>query len=67
MNQDLEKIEEAITKSSVWESFIDFISIDLYVNEAGTIKITVGFLLLVCVFFILTNVVLSLVKRLVTQ
>ena len=67
MNQDLEKIEEAITKSSVWESFIDFISIDLYVNEAGTIKITVGFLLLVCVFFILTNVVLSLVKRLVTR
>lgn len=67
MNQNLEKIEETITKSSIWGNFIDFIKIDLYENDAGTIKITVGFLLLLCVFFILTNVILSLVKRLITR
>ena len=66
MNQNLEKIEETMTKSSVWEGFFNFIETNLYVNEASTIKITVGFLLLVCIFFILTNIVLSLVKRLVT-
>lgn len=66
MNQNLEIIEETITKSSIWENFIDFTNINLYVNEAGTIKITVGFLLLVCIFFILTNIILSLIKRLVT-
>ncbi|MDO5977576.1 mechanosensitive ion channel family protein [Flavivirga spongiicola] len=67
MNQNLEKIEETITKSSIWESFMDFIDFILYENEAETIKITVGFFLLVCVFFILTNIILSLVKRLVTR
>ena len=65
MSQNLEKIEETITKNSVWEKLINFIEIDLYVNEAGTIKITVGFVLLVCIFFILTNVLLSLAKRLI--
>ncbi|WP_303315814.1 mechanosensitive ion channel domain-containing protein [Flavivirga abyssicola] len=67
MNQNLENIEETITKSSIWENFTDFIGIHLYSNEAGTINITVGFLLLVCIFFVLTNVVLSLVKRLITR
>ncbi|MDO5989431.1 mechanosensitive ion channel [Flavivirga amylovorans] len=63
----MEDIEETITKSSIWENFIDFTGISLYTNEAETIKITVGFLLLVCVFFVLTNVVLSLIKRLITR
>ncbi|GAA3599180.1 hypothetical protein GCM10022396_15580 [Flavivirga amylovorans] len=67
MNQNMEDIEETITKSSIWENFIDFTGISLYTNEAETIKITVGFLLLVCVFFVLTNVVLSLIKRLITR
>lgn len=67
MNQHLETIEEAITESSIWEKIIEFISIDLYTNESETIKITVGFLLLVCVFFILTNIILSFAKRLITR
>ncbi|MDO5969939.1 mechanosensitive ion channel [Flavivirga aquimarina] len=67
MYQDLEDIEETITKSSIWEVFTDFTRIALYENEAATIKITVGFLLLVCIFFILTNVVLSFINKLVTR
>ncbi|GAA3618466.1 mechanosensitive ion channel family protein [Flavivirga jejuensis] len=66
MNQHLEKIEEAITDNSIWETIVNFVRIDLYTNEAGSIKITVGFVLLVSVFFILTNIVLSFVKRLIT-
>lgn len=67
MSQDLEKIEETITQSSIWENFVDFTRLDLYTNEANTIKITVGFLLLVCIFFILTKLALSLVNKLVTR
>ena len=67
MNQNLEKIEEVIVESSIWEKFVSFINVDLYSNDSDTIKITVGFVLLVGISFILTNVVLSLVKRVVTR
>ncbi len=67
MNQNLEDIEETITKSSIWENIIDFTRLHLYENEAGTIKITVGFLIIVCIFFVLTNVLLRFSKKLMTR
>ncbi|GAA4237696.1 hypothetical protein GCM10022291_25300 [Postechiella marina] len=67
MIQNIDKIEEAITESSIWGRFVDFSNIQLYVNDDKTIKITIGFVLLVCVFFLLTNVILTLVKRIFTR
>ncbi|MFY0714827.1 mechanosensitive ion channel [Seonamhaeicola sp. NFXS20] len=67
MTQKIEKIEEVINESSFFEEVVKFINIKLYENEAGTIVITIGFVLLVFISFILTNIILSLFRRMVTR
>ncbi|WP_170309843.1 mechanosensitive ion channel family protein [Seonamhaeicola maritimus] len=67
MIQEIKKIEEKISESSLLESFIDFANTELYKNESGTIMITIGFVLLVLTSFILTNILLSLIRRVVTR
>lgn len=63
MSQHLEIIEEAIVESSIWNKFIDFTSIQLYANSDNTIKITIGFIIVVFIFFLFTHVILGIVKR----
>lgn len=67
MTQKIEKIEEVINENSFFEEVVKFINIKLYENEAGTIVITIGFVLLVFISFILTNIILSLFRRMVTR
>lgn len=67
MTQKIEKIEEVINESSFFEEVVKFINIKLYENEVGTIVITIGFVLLVFISFILTNIILSLFRRMVTR
>ncbi|AUP81030.1 mechanosensitive ion channel family protein [Flavivirga eckloniae] len=67
IEEEAKTVKETITESTIWENFVDFIGIELIENEAGTIKITVGFLLAVTVVYILTNVILSFAKRLITR
>lgn len=63
MSQHLEIIEEAIVESSIWNKFIDFTNIQLYVNSDNTIKITIGFIMIVFIFFLFTHVILGIIKR----
>lgn len=64
MSQHLEIIEEAIVESSLWSKFTNFTSIELYANNDGTIMITIGFVIIVFIFFLLTHIILNIVKRL---
>lgn len=71
MNQDLDKIEEAITESSLWEKFIEFLNYKLYVltdnqdNITGILK--VKYVLLVLLILILTTYLLHWIRSLVTR
>lgn len=64
MSQHLEIIEEAIVESSLWSKFTNFTNIELYANNDGNIIITIGFVIFVFIFFLLTHIILNIVKRL---
>ena len=63
----IDKIEDAIIDSSIWEQFIKILKIELYHNSDNTIKVTVGLLLVVAVILILTTLVLAVFKRLLSR
>tara|TARA_R110002049_G_scaffold168526_2_gene335059 strand:- start:1997 stop:2899 length:903 start_codon:yes stop_codon:yes gene_type:complete len=71
MSQDLEKIEEAITDSTLWEKFIEFLNYRLFTftdnqeNITGVLK--VKYILLVLLIFILTTYLLRWIRKLVTR
>ena len=67
MQSQLNEIEEIVKESSIWETIVDFLGTVIYVNEAKTIEITIGLVLLVVIIFIVTTVILSFVKRLYTR
>ena len=67
VGEKLDKIEDAITESSIWEQFIKFLEIQLYQNEADTIRITVGLLMVVGVVLIITTLILAMIKRLLSR
>lgn len=67
VGEKLDKIEDAITESSIWEQFIKFLEIQLYQNEADTIRITVGLLMVVGVVLIITTLILGMIKRLLSR
>lgn len=67
MQSQLNDIEDIVKESSIWESFVDFLGTVLYVNEDKTIKITIGLILLVFVIYLVTTVVLNILKRLFTR
>lgn len=64
MQSELNKISDAITETSAWEKIIDFLEYCLYENDAKTIKVKVGTLLLISIILIITSIVLLLLKRL---
>ncbi|GAA4976884.1 mechanosensitive ion channel family protein [Algibacter aquimarinus] len=73
MIQDLEKIEDAITESSIWENFIEFLEFKIIDFTAGTgadehdIVLKVKYVLLVALVMIATTFLLRWVKKLVTR
>lgn len=73
MNQDLDKIEEAITESSIWEKIIEFLEFKLIDFRSGTgedahdIVLKVKYLLLVAFVMVATTYLLRWIKKLVTR
>lgn len=67
MQNQLSEIEDIVTESGAWETFVDFLSTVLYVNQDKTIEITVGIILLVGVIFIITTIILNIVRKLYSR
>lgn len=68
MKQDqLGKIEDIVTESSTWESFIEFLGNVLYANQDKSIVITVGIALFITIIFVITTIILNIVKRLYSR
>jgi len=67
MQNHLDEIEEIVTDSGAWETFLDFLRTVLYVNEDKTIKITIGLVLLVFVIYIITTIVLNFLRRIFSR
>ena len=67
MDQDLGKIEKVISKSSIWEKFVDFLDLIIYQNNKHTIEITIGYVLLICIILLATSVLLRWGRKLLTR
>lgn len=65
MQSKLEKIEDVVTESNVWESFLDFLELGFqFGSEKNPINITVGLVLLVFIIYVVTTIILNFVRRL---
>lgn len=67
MNQDLGKIENVISKSSLWEQFVKFLDVVVYQNTKHTIEITIGYVLLILVILMVTSFLLRWGRKLLTR
>ncbi|RIA09041.1 mechanosensitive ion channel-like protein [Flavobacteriaceae bacterium MAR_2010_72] len=67
MAQNLGKIEEAITESSIWEEFLKFLDVVVYENAKQTIEVKVGYILLIILILIITTVLLRWMRKLLTR
>lgn len=68
MQNKLENIEEVVTESSIWESFLDFLNLGFqFGSDKNPIDITVGLVLLVLIIYVVTTVVLNFIRRLYTK
>ncbi len=73
MSQDLEKIEEVITESSIWEKIVQFLEFKLIDFTAGVgedehdIVLRVKYVILVGIVLIFTTYLLRWIKKLVTR
>ncbi|MCB4798933.1 mechanosensitive ion channel family protein [Neotamlana laminarinivorans] len=73
MIQDLEKIEEKITESSVWEKIVNFLEFKILDftygtgEEAHAIVLRVKYVLLVSIVLITTTYLLRFLKKLITR
>ncbi|SFZ93938.1 Mechanosensitive ion channel [Flaviramulus basaltis] len=65
MRQDLEKIEEVITESSLWESFKKIIN--LHIDFTDKIHISILDLLVIVTVIFITTIILRLVLRVLTR
>ena len=65
MNQDLKKIEETITESSVWENTNDFLN--RHLEFGNGIHISIWDLLIVATVIFVTTIFLRLILRLITR
>ena len=66
MNQDLDKIENVISESSLWEKFNKFLDIVVYENTKHTIEITIGYILLILIILMATSFLLRWGRKLLT-
>ncbi len=67
MDQDLDKIEKVISKSSIWEKFVDFLDFVVYHNAKNTIEITIGYILLIIIILLATSFLLRWSRKLLTR
>ena len=67
MNQDLNKIENVISESSLWEKFVKFLDIVVYANAKHTIEITIGYILLISIILVVTTFLLNWGRKLLTR
>lgn len=63
----MNEIEEAIVESSTWEKFVEFLDFTLFQNEAETIKISVGLVILVLGIYLITSIALTFFKRTISR
>ena len=63
MQQKIDKIEEIVKKSSLWESFLDFLNMNVYINQNGSVKITIGLILLIIIIYSFTTIVLNFISK----
>jgi small-conductance mechanosensitive channel len=66
-NQDLDKIENVISKSSLWEQFVKFLDVVVYQNTKHTIEITIGYILLILIILLATSFLLRWGRKLLTR
>ncbi|TYB79554.1 mechanosensitive ion channel family protein [Bizionia myxarmorum] len=65
MQNNLDNIEEAVTESGIWETFIDFLNLGFeFGDQENPFSITVGLVLLIIVIFLVTSIILNFLKRL---
>lgn len=67
MSQDLDKIENVISESSLWEKFVKFLDIVVYENAKHTIEITIGYVLLILIILMATSFLLRWGRKLLTR
>lgn len=67
MNQNLNKIENVISKSSLWEQFVKFLDFVVYQNTKHTIEITIGYVLLIFIILMATSFLLRWGRKLLTR
>ena len=65
MSQDLNKIEEAITESSLWENFKKFIN--LHIDFTDKISISILDLIVIVTVIFITTIILRLALRVITR
>lgn len=63
----MNEIEDAIVESSTWEKFVEFLDFTLFQNEAETIKISVGLVILVLGIYLITSIALTFFKRTISR
>jgi len=63
----MDQIEETVVESSAWEKFVELLGSPLFQNEAGTIKISVGLVLLVLGLYLITSIMLSFFRRTISK
>ncbi|SFN87062.1 Mechanosensitive ion channel [Bizionia echini] len=68
MQSKFENLEEVVTESSVWETFLDFLNLGFqFGSEDNPINITVGLVLLVLIIYVITTLILNFVRRIYTK
>ena len=65
MNQNLDKIEEAISESSLWENFKNFIN--LHIDFTDKISISILDLLVIATVIFITTIILKFAFRVITR
>ncbi|OBX21593.1 MULTISPECIES: mechanosensitive ion channel family protein [Bizionia] len=65
MQNKFEDIEDAVTESGAWETFVEFLNLGFqFGSEASPINISVGLLVLIIIIYLLTTIVLNFLHRL---
>lgn len=65
MNQELEKIEKAVEKSSIWENITSFLN--QYIDFGKDISISVKDVLIIITVIFVTTIILRLILKLITR
>ena len=59
--------ESTVSVSSTWKTIKSFFNLIIYENDSATIKVTIGYILVIIGLLVLTKIVLNWVRRVVTR